>query len=217
MSFLAALQKNCDFCALNSLCLSAQKINIATRRHHLKKKEILHLAGTSFRHLYAVQSGALKTYDLDQQTRPIIRGFYFQHEVYGYEGIAAGKYVYSAQALTDSVLCEISYDAFVTLLQSDPALISRALYLMSYQLSRDAYLQLSSAQEKVLAFLRALKNRLPSMGEQLFKLPMPYSDIAEYLGLTTETVSRVLSLFQKQKRISINNKIIQFIDIDQCF
>lgn len=202
----------CEACSMNPFCHVAQEINMVTQRHYLKKKEWVHSSKAKFKSLYALQKGALKVYETDQNSHEVIHGFYFQNEIYGYEGIASGYYPFMAQALTDTILCEISYSSFLNLLQRKPALMDRVLFLFSQQLSLNSYLKVVSARERVLAFLSDLEKRLCQHNKNNgFKLPMPYSDIGEYLSLATETISRMISLLQKEGILSIEHKYISFL------
>ncbi len=206
------VEPSCEYCAINTFCRNAQEASIATQRHHLKKKQQLPLAQAKFKSLYAVQSGALKAYTIDPHGREIIHEFYFQNEICGYEAIASGAYHFSVQALSDTVLCEVSYDSFLQLMQRKPLLIKEVLFSFSRQLSFDADLKICNAHERVLAFLYNLAERLsPCATCSVFKLPMPYSDIGQYLGLTTETVNRVLSQLRQENKIYLDNKQITLI------
>ena len=206
----------CQQCSFSAFCFGAEKSDIVTKHHHLKRKETLHLPGDVFKSFYAIQSGALKTFTTDAMSNEIIHGLYLQKEVYGYDAIYTERYVFSAEALSETVLCEIPYQSFLQLLQKKPNLLSRMLYLMSQQLTVSSYLQLVTAQQKMAAFLLDLRNRLsPHSEDPSFLLPMAYQDIGDYLGLATETVSRILSLFKKNDMIAIDNKKIHLFEIKQ--
>lgn len=208
--------ETCQQCSFGAFCFGAEKSDIVTKHHHLKRKEILHMPGDVFKSFYAVQSGALKTFTTDAMSNETIHGLYLQKEVYGYDAIYTGHHVFSAEALSETVLCEIPYQSFLDLLQKKPHLLSRMLYLMSQQLTVSSYLQLITAQQKVAAFLLDLRNRLsPHSEDASFVLPMAYQDIGDYLGLATETVSRMLSLFKKKRMIEIYNKKVHLFEIKQ--
>lgn len=204
----------CQQCSFGAFCFGEEKSDIVTKHHHLKRKEILHIPGDVFKSFYAIQSGALKTFTIDAMSNETIHGLYLQKEVYGYDAIYTERYVFSAEALSDTVLCEIPYQAFLQLLQKKPNLLSRMLYLMSQQLTMSSYLQLVTAQQKVAAFLLDLRNRLsPHSEDASFILPMAYQDIGDYLGLATETVARTLSLFKKKGLIAIETKKMHLFEL----
>lgn len=198
------------FCSYN------KKVGIEPTQRYLKRKEILHYADDTFTHIYAIRRGALKAHETDSAGYELIRGLYLKNEVYGYEAIYKGHYLYSSIALTETVICEISYQHFLKLIQSKPDLLSHILYLMSQQLAAGSYLKFIKAQQRLSAFLLDLAARL-SINESnpYFLLPMSYQDIGSYLGLATETISRILSQLRNRKIILIENKHIYFHQQDE--
>ena len=205
----------CLKCDLSIFCFYTKKFGIEPKQRHLKRNEMLHLADATFSNLYGIQRGALKTYEVDNAGNELIRGFYFKNEVYGYEAIYKGYYLFSAVALSETVLCEISYQNFLELLRSEPELLTRILYLMSQQLTVGSYLKFITAQQKLSSFLLDLSTRLSANGfYSNFMLPMSYQDMGNYLGLATETVARILSKFKQRKILSIEKKHMYFLDVN---
>lgn len=198
---------SCQRCSFGIFC--ANNEDIVRKKYQLKKKQVLHVAGDKFMCLYAIKRGALKTYEMDPMGNEIIHGLYLKNELYGYEAIHRGVYVFSAEALSDTEICEVSYPAFLALLHEKPHLLSRILYLMSQQLTFGAYLKSITAQQRIAAFLLDVWSRLSVETSTLgFLLPMTYQDMGCYLGLATETVSRILSQFKKNKIIAIDKKMM---------
>lgn len=193
------------------------QINRAVKQHyHLKKNEVLYLPQNTFRNIYAIQRGNLKTYQVDADGNELIRGFYFSGEVLGFEAIYTRHYLFSAVALSDSVICEIPYDNFLELLHLSPPLQKHILYLMSQQLNVGSYLFSITAEQRLAAFLIDLSYRLnPSEMQTRFLLPMSRQDIGNYLRLTAETISRLLSQFKENKIIAIDHKKIEFLQLEQ--
>jgi len=185
----------------------------AVKQHyHLKKNEVLYFPQSTFRSLYTIQSGQVKTYRLDTEGNELIRGFYFTGEILGLNGIYSQHYLYSAVALSDTVVCEIPYDNFLELLQLNPALQKRILDLMSQQLNAGSYLFSITAEQRLAAFLIDLAHRLnPVKFELEFILPITRQDIGNYLKLSAETISRLLSQFKENKIITIDGKKIQLL------
>ncbi|WP_454781119.1 Crp/Fnr family transcriptional regulator [Legionella sp. WA2022007384] len=210
----------CEHCTFSPFCITEEKnsrwikqINRAVKQHyHLKKNEVLYLPQNAFRNIYAIQHGNLKTYQVDVDGNELIRGFYFSGEVLGFEAIYTQHYLFSAVALSDSVICEIPYDNFLELLHLSPSLQKHILYLMSQQLNIGSYLFSITAEQRLAAFLIDLSYRLnPSEMQPTFLLPMSRQDIGNYLRLTAETISRLLSQFKANKIIAIDHKQIQFL------
>lgn len=215
---------HCEHCKFSSFCSADEKplgwmnptSNAVKQHHYLKKNEVLYLPQNTFRSVYAIQSGQVKTYRLDTEGNELIRGFYFMGEILGLEGIHSQHYHCSAVALSDTVVCEIPYDNFLALLQLNPALQKRILYLMSQQLNAGSYLFSITAEQRLAAFLIDLAHRLHPVQLQLeFILPISRQDIGNYLKLSTETISRLLSQFKEKKIIAIDRRKIQFLQLEQ--
>lgn len=193
------------------------QISSAVKQQHvLKTRQILYFPQNKFHSLYAIKSGVLKTFEVDSQGNELIRGFYFAGEILGFEAIASETYLYSAIALSETIVCEIPYNHFVELLNSNPRLQKHLFYLFSQKLTLGTYLSFVTAEQRLAAFLIDLFQRLHVCEQRMeFILPMSRQDIGSYLGLTAETISRLFSQFKKNKIISIEHKNIQFLQLDQ--
>jgi CRP/FNR family transcriptional regulator len=191
-----------------------KQINFSVKRLlQLKRKEVLCLPQHKFQNFYAIQKGALKTYQMEATGKELIRGFYFAGEILGYEAIATGHYLFSAIALTDTLICEIPYDNFLKQVHSDPSLQKHSLHLISQQLNAGSYLASTTAEQRLAAFLIDLSRRLhPTEGPTVFNLPLSRQDIGSYLRLTAETISRLLSKLQKIKVLVINQKRLHILE-----
>lgn len=182
----------------------------------LKKKQSLYFPQKPFQSLYAIQSGCLKTYETDREGNELINGFYFAGEIFGFEAIARGNYIFSAATLSDALICEIPYIRVIELLSSNSSLQKQILHLMSQQLTTGIYTNFITAEQRLAAFLIDLSKRLFISEESIeFLLPMSRQDIGSYLRLTAETISRLFTQFKDKKIISIEHKNIQFLQLDQ--
>lgn len=216
--------QSCSNCGFFSFCTLdggsphwLNQISSAVKQHHvLKTRQALYFPQNKFHSLYAIKSGNLKTFKVDRDGNELIRGFYFAGEILGFEAIASGTYLFSAIALSETIVCEIPYNHCIELLNSNPSLQKHILYLFSQKLMVGSYLSLVTAEQRLAAFLIDLFQRL-HVGEQRmeFILPMSRQDIGNYLGLTAETISRLFSQFKENKIISIEHKKIQFLQLDQ--
>lgn len=214
----------CANCTFSPFCITEgeksrwmNQINFAVKQHHhLQKQEVLYLPQNMFRNLYAIQRGSLKTYQVDADGNELIQGFYFAGEVLGFEAIYTRHYLFSAVALSETVVCEIPYDNFLDLLHSNRTLQKHILYLMSQQLNIGSYLFSITAEQRLAAFLIDLSTRLHPLETQLnIVLPMSRQEIGNYLRLTAETISRLLSQFKENKIIAIEHRKIQFLQPDK--
>jgi len=213
---------SCDHCTFAPFCINeddteeVQQFNRAVKQtRKLQRNEVLFLPRNKFQSLYIIQQGALKTYQTEADGKELVRGFYFETEILGYEAICTGHYLFAAVALTDTIVCEITYTRFLSLMQDKPELQKSILHLISQELNVRSYLLLSSAEQRLAAFLIDLSSRLsPNKINYYLTLPMSRQDIGNYLRLTGETVSRVLSRFQRKRIIKIDHKKISLLQPD---
>src|SRR5262249_50409852 len=130
-----------------------------------------------------------------------------------------GRNAYSAEALGSVATCQFSRKVFAELLDTMPHLLRRLHAMVAHELSiaQNHMMLLGhySARQKVAAFLIEMRNRWRHVNgaTALVALPMPRQDIADYLGLTIETVSRTMSLFARQKLIVIVPDGVRILDM----
>ncbi len=145
-------------------------------------------------HVYKVVSGAVRGFRVLADGRRQISEFYLPGDLFGYE--AGLERRASAEALADTVLVVARRSALAD--DTDGALARQLwrLAMAELQRSQEHVLTLGrrSASERVASFLVDLAERLGDADD--FELPMSRQDIADYLGLTIETVSRTLTQFQ---------------------
>lgn len=214
----------CTRCTFASFCSlterkKSQRVPTETltvkQRRLIKRNETLFLPNNKFQNLYIIQKGALKTYRVEADGREVVRGFYFAGEMLGYEAIYTGHHLFSAVSLSETVVCELPYADFLESLHKKPLLQKQILQLMSQQLMMGSYLVLTTAKQRLAAFLIDLAARLyPHEKATEFTLPMSRQDIGNYLKLTGETVSRLFSQLQKTKLITVKQKKIYFLKPD---
>ncbi|WP_445680995.1 Crp/Fnr family transcriptional regulator [Radicibacter daui] len=163
----------------------------------LAEGEALFNEGETGDYLYNLTSGAVKIYKLLPDGRRQMTGFLFPGDFIGFA--VSDTYVYSAETLSEVTVCRFPRTKLERMLESYPHLHRRLFTLASRELAtaQDQMLLLGrkSAKEKVASFLLSLRERAIQRGEDGNPLyvPMSRSDIADYLGLTTETVSRTVT------------------------
>jgi CRP-like cAMP-binding protein len=143
-------------------------------------------------YLYKVISGAVRTYKILSDGRRQIGGFYLPGDIFGLE--FADEHTLSAEAIADANVLVIKR-SMLTALAAHNAGVSRELFaLAGYEVQRmqeHVLLLIKTAQERVVDFLLQMAERVPA--GNAIELPMSRQDIADYLGLTIETVSRTLT------------------------
>jgi len=158
-------------------------------------------------YLFNLTAGAVKLYKLLPDGRRQITGFLFEGD---FIGIAMNdRYAYSAEAIGPVSLCRFARRKLEALLDEYPKLEKRLLGMASNELvqAQDQILLLGrmTAQEKIVSFLLNLSARAVRRGAPAspVSLPMGRADIADYLGLTTETVSRTITSLKRDGHIRL--------------
>jgi len=153
-------------------------------------------------YLYKVVSGAVRTYKVLVDGRRQIGGFYLPGDMFGLE--TGDEHTFSAEAITGCKIIVIKRSAVVALAARDNDVARQMWGLTARELLRaqDRILVLiKSAQERVAGFLLEMADRASDGGA--VELPMSRQDIADYLGLTIETVSRTLTQLEKSAVIEL--------------
>lgn len=183
------------------------------RAKHLDPQRTLFSEGDEANCVYNVTSGTVKLYKLLPDGRRQITGFLFTGDFLGLS--MHDRYAYSAETVTPVSLCQFPRRQIELLLQEFPKLQQRLFTMASNELeaSQDQMLLLGrkTAKEKVASFLLGLSRRLARRGQNDNPVPIPMSrsDIADYLGLTTETVSRTFTALKSKQVIRLleGNKV----------
>lgn len=154
-------------------------------------------------YFYKVVTGAVRSYRILADGRRQICDFYLPGDVFGLG--AAEAHPYSAEAIGDTKALVFKRSAIVALASRDREVAGHLLALTSQELHRTqkhVMLLVKNAQERVADFLLDLMRRVPAADE--VNLPMSRLDIADYLGLTIETVSRTLTRLRNSATISLS-------------
>ncbi|MEM7173504.1 MAG: helix-turn-helix domain-containing protein [Pseudomonadota bacterium] len=163
--------------------------------------------GEATKYAFNVTSGTLKTYKLLPDGRRQITGFQVTGDFLGLAD--RGTYVHSAEAVSATTLCRFSRDRLRELMDGFPALGHRLLEKASSELAmahdQMVLLGRKTAREKIASFLLMLSQRANQSGhgEGSLAIEMTRTDIGDYLGLTTETVSRTFTQLKSDKILSI--------------
>jgi CRP/FNR family transcriptional regulator, anaerobic regulatory protein len=146
---------------------------------------------------------------VDKDGREQVLGFYLPGEVIGLNAIYPDHFPCDAIALETSYFCRFSFPAMSALATRMPAVQQHLFRLLSKELGTASLLAGDhSADERMAAFLIDLGERYAVRGFSgtQFQLSMSRGDIANYLRLAAETVSRVLSRFRSQGLITIEGR-----------
>lgn len=222
-------EAHCKDCSLAAMCLplslQSEEMDmldsIVKRGRPLKKGEMLFRQGDVFNSIYALRSGAIKTFSLSDSGEEQITGFHLASELIGLSGMDSERYPVSAVALETTSICEIPFSRLDDLTASMPLLRKQVMRLMSREIRDDQQMMLllskKTADERIATLLINLSARFRARGysAKSFRLAMSRNEIGNYLGLAVETVSRVFTRFQQQGLIAADGKQIDILDHTQ--
>jgi len=228
---LRGAQPHCQTCSLNALCMPLSLTendmerldDIIRRGRPIQKGQLLFQQGEEFQSVFAVRTGALKTYTLASNGEEQITGFHLASELIGLSGYDAGSYPLTAKALETTTVCEIPLQQLDGLADELPDLRKQLMRTMGTEIRHDQNMMLllskKNAEERVASFLLDISQRYQRRGfsSTHFRLPMSRVDISNYLGLAVETISRVFTRFQKNELIETQGKEIILKDVDTLF
>jgi CRP/FNR family transcriptional regulator, nitrogen fixation regulation protein len=158
--------------------------------------------GEPAEYVYKVVSGAMRTCKVLRDGRRQIGAFYLPGDVFGLE--IGKEHQFSAEAIGKAVVVVVRRSAVVSLAERDCA-AARALWDCTarelHRVQEHMLLLVKSAQQRVACFLLEMSKRLAAT--DAVELPMSRQDIADYLGLTIETVSRMMSQLVSESAIGL--------------
>ncbi len=163
--------------------------------------------GEAAGNVYNVTSGTIKVYKLLPDGRRQVTGFLFAGDFLGLA--KQDTYAFSAEAVTPCLLCRFPRHKLEDLMQRLPKIEQRLLGIASNELAaaQEQMLLLGrkTAREKIASFLLMLAKRAKQRGlaDNPVSVPMSRTDIGDYLGLTTETVSRTFTQLKQEGIIQL--------------
>lgn len=210
----------CSTCAFSNACLSAgygkpELMELHYLVEHVgmfQPGEYVFRTGDPFRAIYAVRQGTVKTVVVNRDGNEQVLGFYLPGEVVGLNAIYPEKYPCDAVALEPAEFCRFSFPAMSDLAARMPSVQQHLFRMLSKELGAASLLAGDhTADERVAAFLLDLSQRYAERGLSgtRFTLSMSRGDIANYLRLATETVSRVLSRFRSQGLLTVEGRRVE--------
>jgi CRP/FNR family transcriptional regulator, anaerobic regulatory protein len=213
----------CSTCAFSAACLERGYDKSLLRDLHVlvehtgpyREGEYVFREGDPFNAIAAVRGGTVKTFVNDAEGREQVLGFFLPGEVIGLSAISQGRYPCNAIALDSVVLCRFSFPNISALATRMPGLQQHLFKLLSLDIGKASLLSGNfTADERMAAFLISLSRRYAARGYSAdrFMLTMSRTDIANYLRLASETVSRVLRRFQDEGVLHIDRRDVHILD-----
>ena len=193
--------------------------DIIGRRRKIAKDTHLYRIGDPFTNLYAIRLGHFKTFQVSPAGEQQVTGFQMAGELLGMDAISTEHHHCDAMALEDSEVCEIPFPRLEELFGTIPSLLHHFHRMMSQEITREQNVMLllgnMRAEQRFAAFLINLSSRYAARGysSTTFQLRMSREEIGNYLGLTIESISRLLSRLKKQGLLRVANREVELLDI----
>ena len=225
---MRSFEPNCASCRSRGRCLPTALASgdldkaqgIVYLRRALKRGEVLFAAGDECSALYVVRRGFFKKTIVDAEGRAQVTGFFTAGEPLGVEGMGTARHRDTAIALDDSEVCVMPYARIEPIAREVPGLQRHLHAVLSREImhAQRAMLVLGSmrAEQRVASLLLDLLRRSPRRGASRdeLQLRMTRCDMGSYLGLSLETVSRLLSGLQKSGLARVRQKHVRILDIE---
>jgi CRP/FNR family transcriptional regulator len=216
----------CSACSMRSICMpqgltpeEMQMIEaLVCPSRTIKQGEMIYRANDPFHNLYAVRAGSFKTVVMHRDGREHVAGFHLAGDLLGLDGVCSSFHTCDAVALEDSKVCIIPFQQLETMCREVKVLQQHVHRMMGGEIVRESsqmmLLGTMSAEQRVATFLLNLSDRLRMRGYSPaeFHLRMTREEIGSYLGIKLETVSRMLSRFQRDGLLDTRGKDIRILD-----
>lgn len=225
---LRALRRSCADCSLRALCLPAgidqedmtELDAFVHKPAPIDRGDKLFHAGQDFEFIYVVRSGSLKTVHPAEDGEAQVMGFHMPGELLGLDAISDDRHHCDALALERTSVCALPFSQLEQV-AARVASVQRQLHrIISREMVHDqehlAALGRRTARERIALFLFSLSRRLEKAGHSAteFSLSMSRDDMANYLGLALETVSRLLKKLADDGILDVDRRQVRILEPD---
>jgi len=217
--------RSCCSCNIASGCLAAQltkahdhSYQVVKNRKELPKGNHIFRGGDDAEAIYIVSSGSIKSYMLMEDGEEQVLNFYMPGDVFGLDAMGSRHHVSSTITLEPTRICKLPLSEL-----QDRALGQGFLDTVSDNLLREHNLMLMLARKdadgRLASFLVDMLKRTEAYGDSTdtIELTMTRQDIANYLGLVIETVSRAFRRFQDSGMLGVSRRSVKIFDLDCLF
>lgn len=217
----------CSKCSSKSRCfpsslnerLISQFDRLIGKRHSVERNTMLFRVGDPFSNLHIIHCGQFMTFQDDARGKQNVVGFHMVGEILGLGAINTGFQDSNALALEDSDVCEIPFLKLQELCAEAPNLQQHFHRILSKEITRERdkkRMMSARAEQRLATFLLDLSLRYEERGFSniQFQLLMSRELIGSYVGLTMESISRLMSKFKKNGWITIEGKNIRICNYE---
>ena len=216
----------CTSCSTRAICmpqgLTAEQLQrieaLICPSRTIRQGETIYRADDAFQNIYAVRAGSFKTVVMHRDGREHVTGFHLAGDSLGFDGVCFGRHSCDAVALEDSKVCIVPFHHLEAMCREVKAVQQHVHRMMGGEIVRESsqmmLLGTMSAEQRVATFLLNLSERLKKRGYSPaeFHLRMTREEIGSYLGIKLETVSRMLSRFQRDGLLDTHGKNVRILD-----
>lgn len=216
----------CSSCSSRKACISRDFNERETHmfehltagKRRVLRDTSLYRKHDSLRMLYIVRYGQFKLISENSNGKQQVVGFYMAGDLMGIDMIATGLHQFRVVALENSEVCEIPFSEATDMMSVEPAIQHGFFQAMSVSLnnvySRSPFLAKIALDARFANFLLMLGEKYGRLGysQKSFRLSMSRGDIGSYLGISIESVSRLISRFNAQGAVSVNGRMVELCD-----
>jgi CRP/FNR family transcriptional regulator len=199
---------------------------VKIRSHKVYRKfDVLFGTGQTFNAIYILISGSAKSLVLANTGHEHISSFHYPGDLIGLDGFENGFHAHSIKFLETSSVCRISLAELDKAMANSASMRSNLLQAMSHALNDEDKFLLSlnimNSAQRLSSFLLDLSTKFEERGlsGHVFDLSMTRVDIANYLGMAIETISRLFTQFQNDQIIKVEKRRVSIVDfkkLNQC-
>jgi CRP/FNR family transcriptional regulator len=189
------------------------ELALLVNRNNIRQKgEAIYHAGSPFRGIIALRSGSAKLLGFDENGNELLVDFILPGELLGFDGLSSQIHNCTAIALETVNYCHLSAHQ-VERLSINHVLLQRACDQFDAQVQK-TMLSRRTAEARVVSFILNISDRLKTRGyaELEFRLSMSREEIGNHLGITHETVSRIIHLLQAREMIEVKSRQLKIIN-----
>jgi CRP/FNR family transcriptional regulator, anaerobic regulatory protein len=226
---LIQLRRGCTYCSVRQLCLPGgigaeelQRLDqIVQRRRPVARGERLFRLGDPLTAVFVARDGAFKSVSISEDGEEQVLGFHLPGELIGLDAFGSGEHRCESVALIAANVCEVPYDQLSQVAAQVPSLQQQLYRLIGQSADRDhdhfGMLVRRQANERIALFLHSLGERYLIAGhsDRQYTLPMSREDIARFLGLALETVSRGFTRLQEDGVIAVTGRRVEIINVTE--
>lgn len=206
----------CNKCHARPACLiqslyktSGDPSLLLNHQRSLSRGEHLFHAGEQADAIYLLSSGSVKAYVVMEDGEEQVTNFFLPGDVVGLDSIGAGRHISSALVLEQTTVCKLSHSLLTRYPPGDKLLATISRYL-AHDHNMKLILAHRDADSRMASFLLNISHHYEELGQTSdeFQLTMTRHDIANYLGMAVETVSRTLRRFQDYGMLEVTRRNI---------